>query len=195
MLRAVAASFFCLGLSGGCAPVQAQDPPAWNSAEALETVPLTSEGWGPIRVGMTRQQLMTKIGPIPGYNEGGAVESCALSHPDEAPEGLHVMFWDDVVSSVWISDPRVLTAEGLGSGATASQVRETYGDRVSRRDHEYEQTPGEYLDIWTIASPPHDASPQQYQAARGISFHVGEDGKAYLIAGGDGSIRSVEGCA
>ncbi len=181
--------------SGESAPAAAAQPGPAAASPAPGQPPVTADGWGVIRVGMTRAELARVAGALPPYVEGGGVEGCELIHPAGVPEGVDVMLWNGEVASVWVENAGIRTAEGLGAGSSAAQVRARYGNRVAQRVHEYIAPPAEYLDVWTVPYPEDEATEQAYARARGISFHLGEDGKAYLVAGGDGSIRSVEGCA
>ena len=157
---------------------------------------LTSDGWGPIQVGMSRDELEAVAGALPPLGDPRGRDDCEIVHPSGAPTGLEVMLWSGRVASVWVGTDAIRTAEGLGVGATAEEIRARYGARVTQRGHEYSEHPAEYLDIVTTrVAHADDGGFDAYADVRGVSFHIGEDGRAYLVAGGDGSIQSVEGCA
>ena len=157
---------------------------------------LTSDGWGPIQVGMSRAELEAVAGALPPLGDPRDRDDCEIVHPAGVPTGLSVMLWSGRVASVWVETDAIRTADGLGAGATAKEIRARYGARVTQRGHEYIESPAEYLDIVTTrVGDAGDGGIDGYAEVRGISFHIGEDGLAYQVAGGDGSIRSVEGCA
>ncbi len=65
--------------------------------------------------------------------------------------------------------------------------------RASR--HEYEDTPAEYLTIWTRGAPRNPDEGTQDASARGIVYEVDGTGAVRRISAGGPSIQYVEGCS
>lgn len=80
-----------------CSPPAATPPSA--KAPTISTPPpvganaITAEGWGPLRVGMTREAVIAAVGATATPNSLGEPdpESCDLFHPARTPEGMLVM--------------------------------------------------------------------------------------------------------
>ncbi|WP_339872836.1 hypothetical protein [uncultured Brevundimonas sp.] len=197
MFRIVAlGSVALLGLSACNAPVPAP-PPETTPPPATPVTPptpadqLTAQGFGPLRIGMTRAEVIAAMGENDNPNAIGGPDpaSCDMFHPARAPEGLYVMVEDGVLTSVQLASTGVLkTDRGLGIGDTAVAVKQAYGADARVTPHKYVDAPAEYITVWTTAD--HDGP-----AARGIRYNIGADGRVQAIAVGGPSILYVEGCA
>jgi len=75
------------------AKAPAEPPAATTPAPPVDTNAITSEGWGPLRIGMTRAEVTAAVGATATPNAVGGPdpESCDLFHPANAPEGMLVM--------------------------------------------------------------------------------------------------------
>lgn len=165
-------------------PPPAQQPPAPGANV------LSAQGFGPLRIGMTRAEVETALGPDanPDAVGGPDPQNCDQFRPARAPEGLLVMIENGVLTSVWLTrNPALKTDRGLSIGDTAAEVRRVLGVGLVVEPHKYESAPAEYLTAWSNAD--HDSP-----AARGVKFTIGADGKVQSIAGGGPSISYVEGC-
>lgn len=171
-------------------------PPALEGA-------LTVEGWGPIRVGMTLDELNGVTGSklsVAGDSEYKDYQ-CTFLYPKGAPEGLSVMFVDGKVTRIDVDKAGPVTYGGLGIGASAADVRRVFGATLNAEPHFYSGSPAEYLTVWTVAVPelPDGAArtPELLAGvrnARGVRFETYIDGKVTSFRAGDGSILAVEGC-
>jgi hypothetical protein len=126
---------------------------------------LTAEGYGPLRVGMTRAEVEAALGADsnPGAVGGPEPEACDVFHPARAPEGLNVMVQDGRLSRVTLMRAStVKTADGLGLGSTAAQVKAAHADAVVE-PHKYVEG-AEYITVWNGGRP--TASYVQDAAAR-----------------------------
>lgn len=196
----------CGGESGGgsendSAPVdRAFGPPATGpkapAPEAARPV-ATAEGFGPLRIGMSRAEVVKALGEDsdPAAVGGPDPESCDMFRPQRAPEGMLVMIEEGrLISLSLIEGSKVRTDRGLGLGATAAEVRSVYGKALQAGPHKYEEAPAEYLTVWAKDGPGGD----EYAAAptaRGIRYEVGAKGRVQAIHAGGPSIQYVEGCA
>ena len=193
---------FCLFL--GCAVLtsvlscRAADPPV-NRAERPSTstpVPakpaeparLTPDGWGPLRIGMTRAEVVAAVGdddqPAVGAPDP---ESCDEFHPTRAPAGMRVMIERGRLTRITLSrDAEVRTEHGFGVGHTAGEIKAALGARAVASPHEYGESPSEYITVWVGAST--DPEP------RGIVYEIGSDGRVAQVHAGGPSIQYVEGC-
>jgi hypothetical protein len=158
---------------------------------------LTAEGFGPLRIGMTRAEVVKALGEDdhPEAVGGPDPASCDEFRPARAPEGLLVMIEEGRLTRISLIDgAKVKTERGLGLGATAAEVRAAYGSAVQAGPHKYEEAPAEYLSVWA-KDPPKDERAPAPATARGIVYEVGSKGVVQAISAGGPSILYVEGCA
>ena len=145
--------------------------------------PLTVDGWGPVRIGMTQAQvskaLSTRLTGQAIEDEDTCVEKGSSKYP-----GVFFMFEGGKVTRISVSEPsRLRTPSGIGIGATAAEVRRAYPRGLQAETHEYIGAPGEYLTFWTVRNK------------RGIRFETDERRRVQVIHAGTGSIQYIEGCA
>lgn len=201
MIRFVLAASTAAVLAA-CQPAEtpADAPPAEPSAPvatpaASTGAVLTAEGWGPLRIGMSRAEVEAALGPDanPEAVGGPEPESCDLFHPERAPDGMMVMVEDGVLTSIWL-DPgsTVDTDRGFGPGDPAAAVKAAYGEAARATPHKYAEPPAEYVTVWSQGG---GADYVQDPDARGISYHIGMDANVERVAAGGPSIQYVEGCA
>ncbi|MEY4556054.1 MAG: hypothetical protein RL093_1173, partial [Pseudomonadota bacterium] len=101
---------------------------------------LTAQGFGPLRIGMTRAEIEAALGPdsSPGAVGGPDPASCDTFHPARAPEGLTVMVEQGVLTSIWLQNGSALkTDRGFGVGDTATAIKAAYGSLASVSPHKY----------------------------------------------------------
>ena len=154
------------------------------AAAALGSWPLTPDGWGPVRIGMSRAQveqaLAVKLEGEPLEDE----KSCIELVPKGPKRGLWFLFEDYKLSRISIGEPsQVTTPRGIGMGATAAAVRRAYGKGLKAEPHYYEDRPAEYLTFWTV--------PRK----RGVRFETDSKRRVQTIHAGTAAIELVEGCA
>ena len=163
-----------LALSAAPAAAPAQSP-GWR---------LTPDGYGPVRIGMTRAQVSAALSI---RLEGEAIDDANACIEMGAAQGypdLFFMFENGRLSRISLGErSRVTTLRGIGIGATAAQVRRAYGRGLRAETHTYIGRPGEYLTFWTRFN------------AKGVRFETGADRRVQVIHAGNGTIRYIEGCA
>ena len=171
--------------------------PAPRTAPPARSEPvLTAEGFGPLRIGMTRAEVVAALGEDDDSEAVGGPdpESCDEFRPARAPAGLLVMIEAGRLTRISLVDgSTVKTDRGLGLGATAAAVRAAYGPALQAEPHKYEDAPAEYLSVWAKDAPKDEKSPAP-ETARGIVYEVGSKGVVQAISGGGPSILYVEGC-
>ncbi len=176
------------GNDGAAATPPAESPPSADT--------LTAEGWGPLRIGMTLDEVVAAAGPDsdPEAIGGPEPEYCDQFRPEQAPEGLLVMIEQGVLTSISVFEPSTLrTDRGFGIGSTAAEIKAAYGNLATVEPHRYVGPPAEYITVWNGGRPgePYVQDPN----ARGISYETDENGVVTLIKVGGPSIQYVEGCA
>ncbi|HET9397547.1 MAG TPA: hypothetical protein VFO45_01890 [Sphingomicrobium sp.] len=146
---------------------------------------LTPAGWGPVRIGMNRDQvskvLKVELEGEAFDNEGSCVE---LFPQSEALKGIHFMFLDGKLSRISVVEAGTITTpRGIGVGAGADEVRAAYGEKLQAEPHHNLYLPAEYLTYWLKP----DSS--------GVRFETDAGRKVESIHAGNDSIQLVEGCA
>jgi hypothetical protein len=144
---------------------------------------LSAEGWGPLRIGMTRAQIVAALGDdtAPGSAGGPDPAACDEFRPARAPAGMSVMVEDGVLTRISIGRAAKLrTGDGLGHGAA-----------LIAEPHQYQDPPARYLTVWKKGGGKGEV---RDPAARGIRYVVGGGRKVETIHAGGPSIRYVEGC-
>lgn len=152
---------------------------------------LTSAGYGPLRIGMTRAEVEAALGADanPDAVGGPDPEACDMFRPARAPEGLLVMMENGVLTSVWVSrNATIETDRALNVGDPAAEVKRVYGGAAQVEPHKYQDAPAEYVTVWSTAE-------HTGPSARGLKYEIGADGRVTSIAAGGPSIQYVEGCA
>lgn len=206
-LPACAACAVALLVIAGCseatAPDATQPPPAGNAAPAqpspaptpAEPAPadtvLTAQGWGPLKIGMSREEITAALGPQanPDAVGGADPEQCDQYHPSRAPDGLLVMVEGGRLTRISLnSKSSVATDKGIAVGATPEAVRTAYGAAIQADPHKYQDPPAQYLTVWNRGDGAESSS-------RGVRYEVDGTGKVAWIHAGGPSITYVEGCS
>ncbi|MDY6923449.1 MAG: hypothetical protein SWI22_05740 [Pseudomonadota bacterium] len=176
------------------APPAAPAEPAAPAATPATTNAVTAEGWGPLRIGMTRAEVEAALGPDANPNAVGGPDpaACDTFHPERAPEGLTVMVENGVLTSIWLARQATLkTDRGFGVGDQAAAIKAAYGSAATASPHKYSEPPAEYITAWSSGG---GTGYVQDPAARGINYHIGNDGRVQQVAAGGPSIQYVESC-
>ena len=163
--------------------------PLNESATVVAPQPLTADGWGPLRIGMTLEQVVAASGADANAQLVGGPDpaTCDEFRPARAPAGLLVMIQQGRLTRISLGAGSALTTDkGFGIGANASTITSSYGTRAVTSPHKYSPSPAAYITVWTIAPPD--------TAARGVVYELGSEGRVARIHAGDASIKYVEGC-
>lgn len=202
MIRPLLLTSVVLALSA-CGAPEPEPAPAPAEPSTAPTAPaapvaadaVTAQGWGPLRIGMTRAEVEAALGPDsnPDAVGGPDPESCDTFHPARAPQGLRVMVENGVLTSIWLDRGSTLdTDRGFGVGDPAAAIKAAYGAAATATPHKYSDAPAEYITAWSTGG---GADYVQDPAARGVSYHIGTDGRVEHVAVGGPSIQYVESCA
>ncbi len=146
---------------------------------------LTPDGYGPVRIGMTRAQVERALNV---RLEGTPVDDanvCIEMEPRTGPHrNLYFMFLERRLSRIAAGEgSRVTTPRSIGIGATAAQVRRAYPTGLLAEEHTYTGAPAEYLTYWVR------------REQSGVRFTTDENRRVDTIIAGNGSIQYIEGCA
>jgi hypothetical protein len=177
-----------------CSP--ADKPAETASAAPANPNALTAEGWGPLTIGMSLADVTAALGPDanPDAVGGPDPETCTELHPVRAPEGLWVMIEDGKLTRITLAERSALkTANGLGLGTPAADVKAAYGAAATASPHKYQGPPAEYVAVWS--GGPRNEPYVQDETARGIVYEIDGTGNVGAIHAGGPSIQYVEGCA
>ena len=146
---------------------------------------LTPAGWGPVRIGMNRDQvakaLQVELQGDAFDNQGSCIE---LFPASEELKGTYFMFLDGKLSRISVVETgKITTPRGIRVGATADEVRAAYGEKLQAEPHHYVDLPAEYLTYWLKPN------------TRGVRVETDAQRKVETIHAGNHSIELVEGCA
>jgi hypothetical protein len=145
---------------------------------------LTIDGYGPVRIGMTRPQVASALHAtltlVGGEDDG---ERCAVASSSEQP-GVEFHFEQSRLASISISRPsKIRTPRDIGIGSRSAAVHRAYGKALkSHPKYDYGNGPEEDIVYWVD------------KAERGVRFIIGKDRRIHAILAGDETIFLVDGC-
>jgi hypothetical protein len=163
-----------------------QDPPAQGARDA-SAPPLTVEGYGDMRIGMTIADARQVSGqPLNAEALEPDVPGACSDQEYRTADGdqLWLMFEGDRLTRISASAeaPHTRTAQNVGVGSTDAEVRAAYQGLVEQGAH-YDDPPAHNLIAWTTP----DES--------GLLFEVNDQGVVTAVHAGTASILYMEGCA
>ena len=203
-LSAVAATAALLAACGQPAtePATAPETPAPTApatpAPAPDANALTAGGYGPLRIGMTKAEVIAAVGDKfnPSLVGGAEPEVCDQWRPARSPEGVTVMLENGILTRISVASPSTLkTDRGFGVGDTAAAIKAAYGPLAVSQPHKYSPAPAEDIFVWTTGGPATAGEYVQNPNARGIRYEIDVAGKVSIIHVGGPAIQLVEGCA
>jgi len=182
-----------MGTSDGAALSADQDHGTASAVPAGEPAPdalsLTPDGWGPLRIGMSRADVIAAAGADarPDAVGGPDPEQCDEFRPRNAPDGILVMIERGVLTRISVMrDSTISSPTGVRIGDRGTDVEAAYGARAQVSPHKYAAAPARYVTTWR--------APEPGAAMRGIRYEINTDGKVSFLRAGGPSIEYVEGC-
>lgn len=122
-----------------------------HESTGLTGATLTTEGLGPIEVGMTAQQLMD-LGVTQPFRDG-----CPTGVPTGEAADLGLRFYYDSnarLSAIDVAGPAVKTRMGAQTGMTVEQLKAIYGDQVQPAQRKLSD--GELQDVYVLQAGGHE---------------------------------------
>lgn len=150
------------------------------TAAARERIPITSSGWGAVRIGMTAAEAKAAMGGDLKLAEGDAESDCYYLGPSREPSPVFMVESGRVVRvETWGRE--LATPSGVRVGDSEARVRRIYRGRYTVDGHQYVDD-GHYFVIRTA------------DRARAVVVET-YDGKVQSIRGGEfPAVMYVEGC-
>jgi hypothetical protein len=158
---------------------------------------LTASGYGPLRIGMTRAEVVDALGEDSNPDAAGGPEPefCDQWRPARAPDGVLVMIQNGMLTRVSVASPSTLkTDRGFGVGDSAETIKAAYGPLAVVEPHKYSAPPAEDIFVWMTGGPV-DGAYVEDEAARGVRYEINSEGEVQMIHIGGPAIQLVEGCA
>jgi hypothetical protein len=160
-----------------------------SASRADSATTIGPDGWGPLRIGMTRAEVVAAAGEDanPDAVGGANPDECDQFRPARTPRGLLVMLEDGILTRISLSEGTgIRTASGIQVGDPAAAVIAAHGTEAVATPHKYQEAPARYFAVWRTPPPAPDA--------RGIVYEIGGDDRVMHIHAGGPSIAYVEGC-
>ena len=170
-------------------PIDTTAPPVLPADADPSPGLLTPDGWGPLRVGMSRAEVVAAAGEDANPDAVGGVDPdrCDEFRPSDAPAGILVMVERGILTRISVSrNAEINTPEGFRVGDPGSRVLAEYGTRAHVDSHQYWQPPAMHITVWQHASSDADR--------RGIRYEIDSAGEIVHLRAGGPSIEYVEGC-
>ena len=142
---------------------------------------LTSQGFGGVRVGMTRVQAERAIAsPLRIDYPDTDNRSCGMAaRRDGRDKSISYMIEGGRVTRIDINGPTIRTARGVGVGSTIAQLRKAYGQRLKSHPNQYTDQPDFHV-----------KGPRGF----GLIFET-DDGRVVTMRGGRyPSVAYIESC-
>jgi hypothetical protein len=139
-----------------------------------------SEGYGPVRIGMTLGQAERLLGSTLVLKESPLVGGCFVATPKKGHKGVQLIVQGNSIAFAVATAVGTRADSGLQVGDKAAEVRRRYGDRVEVVADRYVDN-SRHLFIW------------EKNKSRGLRFEIGSDDRINGIRGGNPTIVAEEG--
>ena len=170
-------------------PVRDTALPPPSSEPEPDAEVLTPDGWGPLRIGMSRAEVVAAAGDDANPEAVGGPDpsQCDEFRPTGAPGGVLVMIERGVLTRISVSRNReIATTEGFRVGDAGAAVQTEYGARARVEPHHFQAPPARYVTVWRESAPG--------ASRRGIRYEIDAAGVVTHMRAGGPSIESAEGC-
>lgn len=107
---------------------------AQNFARLSESSPVSTQGIGGIKIGMTIAQASQAAKLITTDNRRSA---CLYYQPASRLSGINFMVTNKVISRIDITNPRIATLSGAKIGDSEERIRSLYGAQLQTKLHKY----------------------------------------------------------
>ena len=158
----------------------------WEVLEPVLLGVLTVDGWGPLRIGMTRAEVEAAVGgpANPDLVGGPEPEICDEFRPARAPAGTLLMIERDTLTRITLLRESTLrTTAGVRIGDEEAEVVAAHGEEAEVGPHKYLPPPAAYITVRGIGP-----------SVRGFVYETDTDRRVTQIHAGGPSIHYVEGC-
>lgn len=149
-----------------------------------KTWTLTPYGLGPIKIGMTADQVGKLVGKAISLADDEVSDDpnvCAVVAVPDHP-GVSALFEDQKLTSLWLwGASQNKTAEGIGVGASEDAVKAAYPS-LEITGADYDEAPAANLTYWVRKD------------VAGLKFRTDTQRRVTSIAAGGRSIGYMEGC-
>ena len=163
----------------------AEQPGQNSPAPSTDAWTVSSQGYGPIRAGMTLSEAAAAGGRPFGEPQMGSEECDYFLFADDSVSGsAHFMVVNGQIARVDINDSTISTAEGARVGDSEQRIMELYRGRVTVQPHKYSD--GHYLVVAPAASA---------DSGRNIIFETDGHKVTTYRAGRMPEVEFVEGCS
>ena len=154
-----------------------------SGAWADESYSVRNDGFGPVRVGMTKAEVSRALGEPIVRTLGAGDFECEYLQPAQHWKGVAFMFSRGRVARVDVREGVTKTAAGIRLDDEISKVMKTYHGQVEVTPHHYIPEPeGKYLTV------------KSANGKRAIRFETDGGRVATYYAGRFPEVEYVEGC-
>ncbi len=134
-------------------PIQSPAPTETEATSSASLWIARPDGVGPVRIGMRVGATARLLKATARTERIEPDESCGQSYLSTAPEGVSFMVEGDTIVRADIDTKDVKTAEGVGVGASETEVLGRYKGRVKVTAHPYDGPAGHYLIVTSPTNP------------------------------------------
>jgi len=168
---------------------------ALGQVPALAQEVARPDGYGPLRIGMTQEQVDAALGAAPPHEYPDEIERCLYYRPANAPESLLVMVEDGMLTRITImGESDVTTVDGIKFGDEIEQLKARFSGKAYWKPHAYAPPPAGYLTFWMDGVKRGDEF-YDAQGALGTVVEADDEGRVAYIHVGTPSIQYIEGCS
>lgn len=156
--------------------------------KALNEYQVTLYGCGPIRLGMSEQEVEQAIGLT--FLENRSSSDCKMMQFGAGFPAMGFLFDRKkdtrLLERIYINEPSIKTKSAIGIGSTEKEILNAYGNKMQKQKHKYSDQCVYYYYV------PIDKNDQEYRL--NFDYNFEEDRVRHYSVGRVPAIEYVEGC-